>query len=128
MQDIDSFFEKSPRIKSNITVFRGTSPEELGFFGKITEASIESLERTLKSEDLTNKGFLSTSTEELDSYNRGVIMNIKIMEGAKAADISKLSGITWEKEILIPREAKLDVESVAYDKKKKAIIVNAIYK
>jgi hypothetical protein len=62
-------------------------------------------------------------------YNNGVIMNIKIIEGAKAVDTSKLSGISWEKEVLIPRGVKLDVESVTYDKKKKkAIIVNAIYK
>lgn len=128
VQDIDNFLEKSPRVKSNMTVYRGTRPEELGFSGKINEANIASLERTLKREGLTNKGFLSTSTEALDSYNNGVIMNIKITEGAKASDISNLSGIDWEKEVLIPRGVKLDVESVAYDKKKKAIIVNAIYK
>lgn len=128
VQDIDNFLEKSPRVKSNMTVFRGTRPEELGFSGKINEASIKSLERTLKREGLTNEGFLSTSTEALDSYNNGVIMNIKIIEGAKASDISKLSNVDWEKEVLIPRGVKLDVESVIYDKKKKAIIVNAIYK
>ena len=128
VQDIDNFLEKSPRVKSNMTVFRGTRPEELGFSGKINEANVASLERTLKREGLTNKGFLSTSTEALDLYNNGVIIKIKIIEGAKASNISNLSVIDWEKEVLIPRDVKLDVESVAYDKKKKAIIVNAIYK
>jgi hypothetical protein len=128
VENIDNFIEKSPEVKTSLTVFRGTRPEELGFSGKLNEASAESLERTLKREGLINKGFLSTSTEELDAYNNGVIMNIKIEEGAKAANISKLSNVEWEKEVLLPRDVKLDVESVVYDKKKKSFVVTAIYK
>lgn len=128
VQNIDSFLEKSSEVKSNITVFRGTRPEELGFSGKMNETSAASLERKLKREGLTNKGFLSTSTEELGAYNNGVIMNIEIAKGAEAANVSKLSGVAWKKEVLLPRNAELDVESVVYDKKKKAFIVNAFYK
>ena len=128
VENIDNFIEKSPEVNTSLTVFRGTRPEELEFSGKLNEASAASLERTLKREGLINKGFLSTSTEELDAYNNGVIMNIKIEEGAKAVNISKLSNVEWEKEVLLPRNVKLDVESVVYDKKKKSFVVTAIYK
>ena len=105
IEAMDKVLAKSA-LSQDIKLYRGIKLEEAqAIFGKeITTGSI-----------IFNKAFSSASLSEetAKTFSGGVLLHIDAKAGAHAYDIRHLSIHPSEKEIVLPREAKLKVVSVA---------------
>jgi hypothetical protein len=82
-------------LPENMTIYRGTSPTELGDLQGL-------LPKDLVGQTFTQPSFLSTTIDKTiaEDFSKGLIMIIHAPEGAKALDISSISSFRTEAEIL----------------------------
>lgn len=110
-KSLDKLFESQPVTHSAFTLWRGTTNRELGSLGEIKPGNT-----------ITDPGFLSTTSDEEHaknyphSYERktdGVILEIHVPKGAKAISIERTMNRPAEREVLLPRDTKLEIQSVS---------------
>lgn len=131
VDNIDGYIDNAGYIPDDVKVlYRGTRLDEFGIDYKPTEANLRSIKRELMDNGgiIQNPGYLSTSRENLDMYNNGVKMLIEPIGNVKGADVSSLSNVVFEKEVLLPRNTELVVTDVSWDKKTKQIVIKAQYR
>lgn len=104
---LDSALSKST-IHQDTTVYRAISDADaLGDVSKLVGKTI------------VDKGYASTSLsrESATGYGEGIICKIKVPKGSKAAYVSGIDGtggvdMTWNREVLLPRNAKMKITKV----------------
>lgn len=102
---MDSAFRTVTPLPEGVTVFRGLGSTRLEWkVGNIVE----------------DRGFMSTTlSENLAkgwSSNKGALLEIRVPAGSKAIQISGVSGISAEAELLLPRSSMLRIVSVTEER------------
>jgi hypothetical protein len=106
---IDAAIAKSP-LPAGTKLYRG-----------ITKDALKSLiggDQITVGQTLSDKAFLSTSTDPWIAHvPGGVMLDIQVGEGQSGLDMSQISSNEHEKEVLLPRGAKLKIAGIRAPKK-----------
>ena len=122
---MDTAIDNAPPITETV-LYRGTSLDEiLNLTGtdfvsptlKVNKENVELLKRKLINKEYKNPTYLSTSKDSvLDSYVSNVEMRITNPKSLKGIDVSKISDVKHEKEVLLARNERLSIKDVQMEK------------
>lgn len=139
LRAVESIMNKSPNLKEGTVLYRGTSLKSLNLdninipglklsdydnkilrnvFSGTTQKNFEKIRKTLIGSNYVNKGYSSTSTEFIvtEYFKTGLNVKITVGKNAKGLDVNKRIRKTVEKEVILPRNAKLKVVDVTREK------------
>lgn len=116
---IDRAMELAPRIDDNIRVYRGCTPEALGMTRSFLEnMDVNKLKDMFVGSALEDHGYVSTTVSGAiaNRFSKGIKMDIMVPKGSKALPINGKSRYKEEKEVLLPRNAVMEIVDIKKDK------------